>query len=582
MKTAYILAICTLSLAACLLERPPCLDIGERTGVNGRCECPKGFVASASHRKCERVEEIDDAGDGAADMDGDTNGAVDAQGGQPDSSFWLASSSPPSDSSELTARGSITAIFSKRIDPDTLTAQTFRVLRADQPVAGTVRAEDDKASFTPLSPWPLGAQYSVMFDGAIRSADGDTLAPATVTLRTRDGAWTASSIDNGYEVADLTSSAAGSTAIAFLGFPPPAMLGDLSEVSVRSLDANRNWRSREVVGRDPSIPPNIDVDDSGAVAVTYRVDPSNVNLSSRKSTGSWFKHFTNARGGIGEHAVIRADGQIVLIYASYDNSAYYLHRMTTEPGAMSSSITPLAQAANVVHLRQAKVDGAARIVWEEGAAAAGVIRAANVEGYEEHVQTLSDTARGSSWLALTANRAGTSALAAWLQQDGSIANVWAARFDNGMWRPRVLVTDGSASAGPPSVAIDGAGRAFAAWAQGGVLLVSRFVPTTGWAAPRVISTPGRPVLPELKVLLDDYGNGFAIWLHSVEDRTEVWSARYLLDSGWSAPARISPEGANVGSGGRKVVADIDLIGRTMAAFIVQDSPQGSLWVARFE
>jgi hypothetical protein len=65
MKTAYVLAICTLGLAACLPERPPCLDIGERTGVNGRCECPKGFVASASHRKCEPVKEIDDAGDGA-------------------------------------------------------------------------------------------------------------------------------------------------------------------------------------------------------------------------------------------------------------------------------------------------------------------------------------------------------------------------------------------------------------------------------------------------------------------------------------------------------------------------------------
>jgi len=114
------------------------------------------------------------------------------------------------------------------------------------------------------------------------------------------------------------------------------------------------------------------------------------------------------------------------------------------------------------------------------------------------------------------------AVAAWLQGDGTRTNTWANRFvPSTGWggAVRIELDDvGSAIAPGPEVAMNGAGVAAVVWTQiGGTqydIWSNRFIPGTGpgtgWGQGTVIETgPGSGLLPDVGV--DGTGNAVAVW-----------------------------------------------------------------------
>ncbi|WP_375768361.1 Ig-like domain-containing protein [Archangium gephyra] len=178
------------------------------------------------------------------------------------------------------------------------------------------------------------------------------------------------------------------------------------------------------------------------------------------------------------------------------------------------------------------------------------------------------------------------ALVVWKQSDGTAESLWAARLvKGGGWgAPLLLETDAGATT-VPALALEGSGRAVAAWLQpdsGGTVRVraSRYVPGSGWTPPEQAAASGEG--SSVSAALSANGSAFLLFRGSSEASVgpSLLSTRYVPGEGWSTVATRLGEAP---PGGDDPGLAMDRWGRAMAVWTRPEASTGFwfLSVSRF-
>lgn len=181
------------------------------------------------------------------------------------------------------------------------------------------------------------------------------------------------------------------------------------------------------------------------------------------------------------------------------------------------------------------------------------------------------------------------ALVAWYQYSGPTASdprdIWVNRFSPGPWQNGGTVESLPGDAILPTVALNATGQGAVAWQQndgtGYRIHASRYIPGSGYTAPEVISgtTAAAVAAYGTAVGVDASGNVMTTWIEFDGTYGHVWSARYLVGSGWTAPVKVD---ANLAEDVTYSVLATDAQGNAVAAWHQTDGGgYYSAWVARF-
>ncbi len=175
------------------------------------------------------------------------------------------------------------------------------------------------------------------------------------------------------------------------------------------------------------------------------------------------------------------------------------------------------------------------------------------------------------------------AISVWGQGDGTRNNIWASRYQVGSgWQKATLIeTNNEGSAYFPQVAVDASGNAIAVWYQSNGeqhdIWANRFVAGVGWGSPQPIETnTGNAFFPQVAV--DPAGNAVAIWHQYDGTRYNIWANRFVTGSGWETAIPI--ETTDAGSAYAPQVA-VDPAGNAVAVWYQSDGMRNNIWTNRF-
>lgn len=162
---------------------------------------------------------------------------------------------------------------------------------------------------------------------------------------------------------------------------------------------------------------------------------------------------------------------------------------------------------------------------------------------------------GGSWPAVAADADGN-ALVAWVQNGAAsgASTIWHAFYRSGSgWSTASELDARSGHAGPPSVAMTPDGTAFVAWTQatnaGGLVLVRRYDPRSGWAEPVPLDTDpdiSSASLP-VGVGVNAMGHAGVAWVRGADSMANGIGHLYFAAYGggsWSSAVEVLDAGGN--------------------------------------
>jgi len=180
------------------------------------------------------------------------------------------------------------------------------------------------------------------------------------------------------------------------------------------------------------------------------------------------------------------------------------------------------------------------------------------------------------------------AMAVWNESDGTTRSNWASYKSAGTgWGvPHQLKTDSFSKPLqlPAKVAFDGSGNAIAIWSQssGGLdeIWFSRFLKNVGWSTPAFVSNERVTVSPQLAV--NTAGNAVVVWNSSSFKSESVWASHYQAEIGWSFRQAISGTGRReAGRPAEEVQIISDNTGNFMALWLQTVNGELELWSNRY-
>ena len=275
-----------------------------------------------------------------------------------------------------------------------------------------------------------------------------------------------------------------------------------------------------------------------AVATWSQTDAFRFNLWANVHTpgvgwGGALKIEGEDLGNAGEPA-LAADGagRVAVVWSQFDGTRYNIraNRHDAWTGWAGDLTIETEDTASARHPRVA-MDGAgnAFAVWEQFNGIRDSIRANRMSpaGAWGASQLIENDDTGSAWLPQVGADGAGNALAVWQQHDGFRWNILSNRFVAGVgWGvPQSAESYGFANAEDPRLAVDGAGRAVAAWRQfDGIrydLAASRNL--SGTASALLEAQPGTVASAELAI--DGVGRAHAVWSQSDGLRFSIWCSR---------------------------------------------------------
>lgn len=171
-------------------------------------------------------------------------------------------------------------------------------------------------------------------------------------------------------------------------------------------------------------------------------------------------------------------------------------------------------------------------------------------------------------------------IAAWSQHDGSVYNVWANRYVNGVgWGTAELIeSTNTGDAIVPRIAIDSNGDAVAAWYQttDGVLYSiysNRYESGVGWGTAELIENSNTGTAVEPKVAIDGNNNAFVVWYQSDGTRFNIWTNRFSAGS-WGTPQLLETD--DTGHAQMPQIA-ADSNGNALAVWKQTDGTRDNVW-----
>ncbi len=155
---------------------------------------------------------------------------------------------------------------------------------------------------------------------------------------------------------------------------------------------------------------------------------------------------------------------------------------------------------------------------------------------------LIETNSGNTFSVSLASNGNGTAMAVWVQSDGTRNNVWTNRYvaGSGWGTAELIETDNTGDAGSQHVSMNASGDAIAVWRQSdGTRLnawANRYTDGVGWGTPELIETDNSGDVLGPRVEMDGSGNAIAVWMANDGVRFNIWWNRYTAGSGWGTAA----------------------------------------------
>lgn len=172
---------------------------------------------------------------------------------------------------------------------------------------------------------------------------------------------------------------------------------------------------------------------------------------------------------------------------------------------------------------------------------------------------------------------GSHAAVAWIQSDGTHANIYLSRLVAGSWTAPALIDANDQAGEQPGVAIDSNGNAIVVWRQrdptygDGRINSRRWDNTTQTLGAVVQLNINGDRLPEIQ--FDAQGNGIAIWSGG-----GLYSSRFDVTSGqWSSEVTLHNQVGNAWN----AQLSLDAAGNALAVWVESDGTAESLYARRY-
>lgn len=153
---------------------------------------------------------------------------------------------------------------------------------------------------------------------------------------------------------------------------------------------------------------------------------------------------------------------------------------------------------------------------------------------------------------------------------------WSFRTADGNWGAPAALVPATSVAIQPSSAQDGQGNTVVVWTQQAIsgfyeIRAAMQRADDSWGSSSTLNTPGSYNAFLHRVAFDGHGQGLAIWLQEKGAGTELWSSRFIKDSGWQTPIKLD----DVFNSGHAPSLAFDAQGNAFAAWVKVVAPNNN-------
>ncbi|MDH3201043.1 MAG: Ig-like domain-containing protein [Myxococcales bacterium] len=512
--------------------------------------------------------------------------------------------------------------LSDRIDPATLTSETFFLTDEDGAVVpSTVTILDEPnaepsqrgtaAELKPVAPLAVITNFTVTVTTDLMSTGGLTLEEDFEwRFKTLDAEWGESEW-----IEPLGPGTSSTQEIAIDEQLNAIAVWEIDDGVGTSIVANRYtrtdlWGEPEPIddGNGDATNPQLAVDGAGnGFAVWVRTEAGTTNIWTTRydaEQGSWDTPALLQNGDVtrARDPSVAADrlGNAVAVWVQIDldTGREVIRAIRYEPGTGWGDAVTIGVPGTFIAAGSTAVgmddDGNAIAVWDPPAGLLWANHYTPGSDWGGAVPIKSDGTTSADGFRLDVGANGD-AFVIWVQDNGDEMeprnDIWSARFAGGVWSDpgRIDRHDGGDKSAP-DIAVDGAGVAYAVWSQ----IDPAFANI--WAAQYTPDTPGLWGIPELiepenpdpnedgdatvpRVEVNRAGNAFVVWRQIWDSWGSVWSNRRdPLDTTWRTAERIEdiPETAFL-----PTIA-VDEARHAHALWLHSESDTNKLRTSRFE
>ena len=209
-----------------------------------------------------------------------------------------------------------------------------------------------------------------------------------------------------------------------------------------------------------------------------------------------------------------------------------------------------------------------------------------VDGMGWGVPTLVETDGSAAYAPQVAIDESGNATAIWSQAHNFKTSVWSNRYvvGTGWGTAEVIETYDAGHAESPQLAVDGSGNAIAMWHQWDssdayvTVWCNRLVVGTGWGTAELVETIDAVNAMGPQVSVNSSGDATAVWHQWNGSQLSVWSNRYVVGVGWGVPTLVGDGDTGFTEGAQVAV---DSAGNAIAVWRKHDGTRYNVWSNRY-
>ena len=453
----------------------------------------------------------------------------------------------PADGATTVALGiEVSATFTQDLDPTTINGDSFKVLKGDAPVAGSIAYDESTrtVTFKPTERLTRLSTYRAIIASGVRSRAGRELGTdVTWMFVTAEGGWS-SPMSIGRTYVSTSSAAArapdGSIVAAWLSIP--------IQTAVRA--PSGTWSNGPTLMPSSTIVHSLDLalNASGDGFAIWCAGLEDYNAAAAHYVaGAWeapqsVESDVSSQGRSGSTQVaVATNGDAFAVWmqdigAPTKNvwAARYDHLTGWEAPLEIGTTSQLVRPAIAIDSGDVPM-----VAWADG----DVHVSRYVNGQWELPQTI-----GAGTDAHLVADANNNVTVIWVDSD-----VHARRWNGTAWQTDTIISQPGGSALTPSVAVDAAGDVMVVWWQSVgsdaftfEAWANRLSMSGGWGAPTLLASVLGAQTNQLALSSDPAGNAIAGWnACDASDACHLYAARYVDDSGWRSAELIGTDRAEL-------------------------------------
>jgi hypothetical protein len=527
-SAAYLIAIA--AVASCYRTDPLfCRDDSDCVDSPGGPFCDvHGEYEASEHIARTCIPDPGSAGDAG----------LDAPGAPPDAPNGphVVSVSPAPDADAVMLTAEIRATFSDAIDPTTVTRETFLVAAGGRRLPGAVSYDPTTrtATFRSEQPLPLAATTTASIATGVRTLEGVGVAPYEWTFLSRDGSWTRSLPIDGTASAGILSFDLGTSGDGIAVWQSGAVVA-------ASRLTSTGWSTAQRLNVDATLfgSPSLAVSRSGLAVASWGEIPSGGSLRQVARTfapaSGWAPQQTVHSGVTGASVLAIDDlGRATIAYWTNTDNQATMRTNKLSSGQWGTPTSPLQGFSPVIDI---DAEGTVVGTWMTRPTYSNVVGGTlPVNSAQWATVDIDRSLDFAGFPTLAANASGQ-AIAAWWQGN-NVYDVWSAlRGTDGTWAPPVRMEQNTnRNSEVVRVDINDSGAAVVAWHDNGTaeqatstLWARRYTPAEGWdAEPHSFAIPNAQLID---VAIDTAGNVIVL----SDSNGSLHASRFVASSGWAAP-----------------------------------------------